>query len=485
MNPYIQYMYSYPHKTAYRPLEGIYLKDYAQLLSGGGHGMYFHVPFCQSKCGYCNLFSVAGQGQEDIDRYLDAVERQSSQYQEVFQAYGTEFSELAVGGGTPLYLTERQLERVFAMAGRYFQFDKNRKIIVETAPNQTNRKKLEILRQAGVARISMGVQSFCDQELKALGRHHSAKSAQEALELIKSFEFPCVNVDFIYGIPGQTVESLLDSLKKALYFDPEEIFLYPLYIKHGVSLEQSGMVPDAEAARQQYRAAGCFLKNHGYRQDSMRRFVRGEGEREFCECGFGTSIALGCGGRSYLGSLHFCSPYAVKQEACLARLAEFENTKDHTKITYGILLSKEELKRRYVIRHLLIRPGLNLERYDELFGSMALEDFPILEEWMESGYIKRVCMDAENEIHSRIQEAVHTRLADCALAEKHMDVSSRIDLQVGDSGYLDSHLDAECRAEKVGWLALTESGMELSDDLGPQLISPQIRRAMMDWEDVH
>ena len=94
-------------------------------------------------------------------------------------------------------------------------------------------------------------------------------------------------------------------------------------------------------------------------------------------------------------------------------------------------------------------------------------------------------MDAENEIHSRIQEAVHTRLADCALAEKHMDVSSRIDLQVGDSGYLDSHLDAECRAEKVGWLALTESGMELSDDLGPQLISPQIRRAMMEWEDVH
>ena len=72
-------MYSYPHKTAYRPLTGISFRDYAPVLAGRGHGLYLHIPFCQSKCGYCNLFSVTGLGQEAVDRYLDVVERQSRQ----------------------------------------------------------------------------------------------------------------------------------------------------------------------------------------------------------------------------------------------------------------------------------------------------------------------------------------------------------------------------------------------------------------------
>ena len=80
---YLQYMYSYPHKTAYRPLHGISLKDYAHLLKGCGHGLYVHIPFCQAKCGYCKMFSVTGQEEEDVDRYLEALKRQSRQYKEL------------------------------------------------------------------------------------------------------------------------------------------------------------------------------------------------------------------------------------------------------------------------------------------------------------------------------------------------------------------------------------------------------------------
>lgn len=92
MNPYIQYMYSYPHKTAYRTLQGVSLREYASRLSGSGHGLYLHIPFCQTKCGYCNLFSVTGQGSEEIDDYLDAVERQAAQYQDILSPFGSEFS---------------------------------------------------------------------------------------------------------------------------------------------------------------------------------------------------------------------------------------------------------------------------------------------------------------------------------------------------------------------------------------------------------
>jgi len=444
MNPYVQYMYSYPHKTAYRPLPGIPLQDYAHLLQGSGHGLYLHIPFCQAKCGYCNLFSVTGQEEDAIDRYFQAVKRQSMQYKELLHSVQAEFSELVIGGGTPLYLTEHQLEQMFDLLEEYFIYAPEREIVIETAPNQTSAAKLAVLKQAGVTRVSMGIQSFHDRELSALGRQHQAQKAREALELLKSADFSCINVDFIYGIPGQTVESLLESLKEALAFLPDEIFLYPLYVKHGAGLEHQGIVPDGEQAFLQYECAGSFLRSEGFRQDSMRRFVRQAKAREYSECGFGTSLALGCGGRSYLGNLHFCSPYAITKGECLARLAEYEATGDFTQITHGILLSEEELKRRYVIRHLLMMPGLSIDSYQDAFGSRVMEDFSILKDWMDRGFV---------EIYRQEQG-----LCQAAGAE-----------QGG--------------PQAAGFIRLTQMGLGLSDYLGPQLISPQIRAAMAAWEE--
>jgi len=433
-------MYSYPHKTAYRPLTGVSLEDYASCLSGPGHGLYLHIPFCQTKCGYCNLFSVTGQESGEVDRYLDAVERQASQYHDILSPYGTEFSSFTVGGGTPLLLSEKQMERMFAMAENSFAFSGDRETVIETAPNQTTREKLALLKNAGVTRISMGVQSFWDEELKTLGRRHSAQKAREALALVQEFAFPCVNVDLIYGIPGQTVDSLIASLEETVSFKPEEIFLYPLYIKHGAGLEKKlgeNMTLDADMALMQYREGSRFLKTEGYRQDSMRRFVKrercGTGEclstklREFSDCGFSTSLALGCGGRSYLGELHFCTPYAVTRESCLAELHAFEEKNDFSVITHGIFLSKEEQRRRYMIRHLLIAPGVDLAEYDRRFGSPLPEDFPLLEEWMKRGWIK----------------------------------------------------------QEKGYLRLGEEGLAFSDYLGPQLMSDEVRRKMEEWEVWH
>ncbi len=428
MNPYRQYMYSYPHKTAYGPMKGVSLGEYIPLLKGVGNGLYLHIPFCQAKCGYCNLFSVTGQGQEAVDRYLDAVERQAGQYAELMGNIDCKFSDLVIGGGTPLSLSERQLERIFDLTEKYFHFTPGRETVIETAPNQTTREKLALLKEAGVTRVSMGIQSFADEELLALRRRHTAAKAREALALLKTFDFPCVNVDFIYGIPGQTEDSLLASLKEALEFEPEELFLYPLYVKHGVFLEREGVVTNPEMAYKQYLTAGAYLRGEGFRQDSMRRFVRREGGREFSECGFGTSLALGCGGRSYLGRLHFCTPYAVDRERCLKQLEEYENTEDYTQITHGILLTEEELKRRYVIRHLFIRPGLALGSYEGHFGRNALEDFPLLRDWMEHKYVETRSVGREE------------------------------------------------------FLTLTREGLGLSDYLGPELISPKVQKAMEEWE---
>lgn len=435
INPYVQYMYSYPHKTAYRPLEGISLRDYTGILAGKGHGLYLHVPFCQTKCGYCNLFSITGQGEEAFDQYLDEVKRQCRQYSQILNPCQTRFSEFIIGGGTPLLLSEIQLSRVFELVQAYFVMENDKEIGIETAPNQTETGKLRILKEAGVTRISIGVQSFSDKELKALGRSHQAKRAREALELLKRMDFPCINMDFIYGIPGQSVDSLLKSLQEALFYEPDEIFLYPLYIKHGAGLIYRKVSPDWRHGYEQYQKAAEFLQASGFRQDSMRRFVKGREKREFSECGFKTSLALGCGGRSYLGNLHFCTPYAITQDTCLKQLEEFEHTEDFSVISHGILLSNEEMRRRYVIRHLLIRPGIPLNQYQTCFGSRAMEDFPVLKKWVDQGFL-------------RIEQ---------------------------------SH-------EKTGsedFLTLTELGMGFSDYLGPEMISDNVRERMREWDEVH
>ena len=167
-------MYSYPHKTAYGPLEGVTLNQYLPDLAGPGHDLYLHLPFCETKCGYCNLFSVTRQGETAIDRYLDTVERQLRQYEPLFASANSLFTGLTIGGGTPLLLTETQLERCFAMIRRYTRLTRDAEIIIETAPNQTAKPKLALLKDAGVTRVSMGIQSFFDEELKVLKRSHRA-----------------------------------------------------------------------------------------------------------------------------------------------------------------------------------------------------------------------------------------------------------------------------------------------------------------------
>ncbi len=464
MNRYVQYMYSYPHKTAYRSLDNVNLRDYMENLAGEGHSLYLHLPFCESKCGYCNLFSVAGCGGAQRDAYLDVLPRQMEQYREILPC-DTVFGDFTIGGGTPLLLDVRQLERVFRDVRTYMPLGKDCQIIIETAPKQTDREKVRLLKESGVTRVSMGIQSFDEGELSWLGRFHDGRRAQEAAKILMEAEFACVNFDFIYGLPGQTAESLLHSLERAMAFSPDEIFLYPLYIKHGVRLEKDGKAAtlDSDHAFRLYQRGTDFLKEHGYAQISMRRFVKRKGsegadglQTEVRECGFTGALSLGCGGRSYLGRLHACTPYRTTRQGALEEIEAYLGREDFLTATHGILLSDEEIRRRYVIKHLLIRPGIAKKAYRQIFGNEITEDFPILRNWIEAGWLEEKDESREEQRHWASGEA-----------------AGYPELQKGQrgSGYQDS-----------GFLSLTEEGLGMSDYIGPQLISADIRRKMLEWE---
>ena len=205
--------------------------------------------------------------------------------------------------------------------------------------------------------------------------------AKKALDLLKSYGFPCVNIDLIYGIPGQTAASFECSLRHALNFTPDEIFIYLLYIRGGTKL--TGTVIN-ENTYEMYEFARDFLFASGYFQASMRLFVKKAPVPK--SCGFENMLAIGCGGRSYIGSLHFCHPYAMGKHACLRIIDNFIQAGDKTEIRSGFILDEDEMKRRFIIKNLLYFRGVSVSDYSQLFSAPLLSDFPVIDRLILLGY---------------------------------------------------------------------------------------------------
>ena len=423
------YMYSYPHKSTYGELN-LNLFDYFKGSPSEPLTLYVHLPFCNSRCGYCNLFSVTGQN-NIIDDYLDAIQKQIEQYSERINLKYV--NNIVIGGGSPLVLSDKQLERLFKILPNVGDAEKT-PICIEASPLDTTPEKVTILKEFNVQRVSLGVQSFLDIELRLLKREHMSDSVYKALELLfVQYNFPIVNIDLIYGLPLQIEKSVLHSLEKAISYNPTEIYLYPLYVRKGTKLE--GMQTTSPVHL--WNAGFKYLKDANYLAKSMRRFVRHEEQnrqnnevknsvgqflaRSNKTCGFEKTIALGCGGRSYLENLHFCSPYSTDEKECLKTIHKFIQTKDFSKITHGILLNTDELKRRYIISNLLHVNGLSLAAYLQLFGTDVVRDFPILN-MLVTGYYARLSSD--------------------------------------------------------GYIKLTHAGLASSDEIGPMFISPDMAEKM-------
>ena len=272
-NPFQSYAYSYPHKTAYRffdhpvPFRDLWAPENKDNLF-----LYLHIPFCEMRCGFCNLFTMANPEQSLSNAYLDALERQANM---VKPAVGeVNFSRLAIGGGTPTYLNVEELERVFQIIQKFTQ--KNKLDIpasCEMSPKTISTEKLQLLYSQGITRTSMGVQSFLEDESKAVGRPQKNTEVKKAIILMKNSGIPIVNLDLIYGIPGQNAQSWQYSLETAVDFQAEEIFLYPLYHRPLTGLDHMYEASYQDDQRWNlYLQGRDYLISQGYQQVTMRLF---------------------------------------------------------------------------------------------------------------------------------------------------------------------------------------------------------------------
>lgn len=349
--PFLGYAYSYPHKQAYRPLIPPVPLEQAWCESPGETALYVHIPFCEMRCGFCNLFTTPNPPEETEPRYLDALERQTRAVQ---AALGPRpISRVAFGGGTPTFLSVPGLQRVLALAAQFGTLS-TLPISVEASPRTATAEKLALLKDAGVDRVSLGVQSFVEEEVQASGRAQKPAWVNDALEAIRAAEFPTLNLDLIYGLPGQTETSWQYSLTEALRWSPEELYLYPLYVRPLTGLDgKAQALPDSLTL---YRQARERLLSHGYEQVSLRFFRRhGAATHPSSDATGGNLIGLGCGARSYTKALHYSSEFAVGRTGVRRILAEYLSRPEEgfAIADYGVWLSAEEQWRRRVVYGLL------------------------------------------------------------------------------------------------------------------------------------
>lgn len=376
------YAYSYPHKTAYHrfdpplPLREIWSEENRSAMF-----LYVHIPFCGMRCGFCNLFTTTGGVRELEGRYLDALDRQVDAARTIL--HEASFARVAIGGGTPTMLTLQSLRRLFGIIGR-FPRPAGTPLAIEMSPETVCEEKMSLLAELGTTRASLGVQSFVENETRALGRPQHRGDVLHALSLMRAAGFPVINIDLIYGVEGQTPESWRFSLESLEEFAPEEVYLYPLYVRPLTGLGRKERAASSEQAVL-YRQGRDHLLARGYRQISMRlfraaRYAVADGP-VYC-CQEDGMLGLGAGARSYTRRVHYSSEWAVGRDSVRGILDDFlqRDVSAFSHADYGCTLSDDEQRRRYVIKSLLRSDGLDANAYQAWFGGDVREDFPQLQE---------------------------------------------------------------------------------------------------------
>ncbi|MFC0330623.1 STM4012 family radical SAM protein [Paenibacillus sepulcri] len=389
-SPYRSYLYSYPHKTAYSelerpiPLSGMWKDEPAETFF-----LYMHIPFCGARCGFCNLFTLPDKRQSAHEQYVDALERQARQW--ALLVKHKPFARFAIGGGTPTLLAPALLKRLFAIAGDTMGLDSSQaSISVEASPETVTEERLHILKENRVDRVSMGIQSFVESEAAAIYRPQMPEEAERAAELLKQFAFPILNLDLIYGLPGQTLDSWMYSLGRAISYKPEEIFIYPLYTReHTIVKPEQIRQSGADNRLVFYEAARSRLLAEGYAQYSMRRFARSGAFAGKSLLPYGCQeegmVGLGCGARSYTRSVHYASQYGVSRSATASIIADYVAAERYDTANYGFVLNESEQKRRFLLKAILHVEGLPVADYAQRFGSEVLDDHPELQLLLDSG----------------------------------------------------------------------------------------------------
>ena len=230
-------------------------------------GLYFHIPFCVRKCAYCDFYSVSDTSSQRV--YFEAMGKEM----ETYRGKQIPVDSVFIGGGTPSVSDEKEIERLLEKAREIFLFSSDTEITIELNPKTFDEKKLLVYRDAGINRVSMGLQSANNDELKKLGRIHTAEEFLASYQLLRKMGFTNINADIMYGLPDSSIETLKKTLTFLKQLDCEHISAYALTLDEDSPLYRKGYVfPDDDGVYEQYCLVCEMLSR--YRHYEISNFVK-------------------------------------------------------------------------------------------------------------------------------------------------------------------------------------------------------------------
>ena len=342
----------------------------------GGMELYLHMPFCVRKCAYCDFLSFPSGAKTQrmyAKRLMEDIGVMGKRYGEI------PVETIFIGGGTPSVPDSGLIVEIMEHVRHAFHVADGAEISMEANPGTVTREKLTDYRKAGINRLSFGLQSANDRELKLLGRIHTWAEFLESFTLARECGFANLNIDLMSALPGQTCESWKETLSRVTDLDPEHISAYSLIIEEGTpfgerygSEEGRKLLPDEDSEREMYHETKRFLKDCGYERYEISNYAK-PGRECRHNIGYWTGVpylGLGLGASSYLDGCRFTVNPDMKQylEEKPGMFADIEK------------LTKKDMEEEFFYVGLRMVSGVSLTEFKERFGVSAQEVYPGLME---------------------------------------------------------------------------------------------------------
>ena len=342
-------------------------------------GIYLHIPFCIKKCGYCDFCSFPQKGTEDIKAYANELCRRIS---------ATHASEHVVdtiyfGGGTPSLLPVQSVDKILDTITSTLCVDKNAEITLECNPATADHSYFKNIREMGVNRLSMGLQSAIDHELALLGRAHSFADFLTCFDSARAAGFDNVSVDLMYGIPDQTLKTLETSLNALCRISPEHISTYGLSIEENTPFYRQRAsldLADDDMQAQMYLLCSQRLSEQDYQKYEISNFAKNglvsrHNTRYWKRLEY---LGFGVSAHSFFNTERFSSSRDIEA---------FLEGKDITDERYT--LTDDESRQEYIMLSLRLCQGLDINEYEKLFCRNALDDLPQMNEYVNQGFMQK------------------------------------------------------------------------------------------------
>lgn len=334
-------------------------------------GIYIHIPFCKSKCHYCDFVSFSNK-KELEERYINALNNEIIKSGEKINREH-EVTTIYIGGGTPSFISEKNIENLLKNVFENYNVSKNAEITIEVNPGTVNRKKIKKYMQIGINRISIGLQSTNNKLLKTIGRIHTYEEFLNTYNMIKK-EFNNINIDLMLGLPYQTMQDLQETLNKVIELQSQHISIYSLIVEDGTTLqkmieENKISLPSEEIERKMYWLAKETLEKNGFKHYEISNFAKeGHESKHNSNCWEQKEyLGFGLAAHSYIDSKRI-SNIEIMEE--YIKNIEEENIKNNKVMQEE--QNDEDKKKEYILLGLRKIEGVKIQQFKNKYTDNPL-----------------------------------------------------------------------------------------------------------------